>query len=296
MTPNSHNWRGGQEHGARDEGAQDGKEACIGVCVRPTADLQRVDEHATIGKADDGSTVAGKGVRSLIGFFNGARSQETKAAVAEGADVSKGAENTFVSSGFDSDDGLEHGDHGSDHGDLDLSAGMMCGCGFEEGSDHGDQSAFGKDIEMTGGYDYDDGSDHGDLSVGNSCGYEFEEGSEQGDQSVASFATYAQGTFASSAGQSSQSSTLLDKGDNVKWRRLARRAGARTAARAEIIGQRLADRCEQLREEGEPNWQLLVDELNTFLAWIEHCQTKECTFEEYQGWRPPLRPRRRRKQ
>ena len=186
--------------------------------MRPTADLQRVAEHATIGKADDG-TVAGKGERSPVGFFSGA--QETKAAVAEVADVSKGAENTFGSSGFDSDDGLEHGDHGSDHGD---------------------------------------------LSVGN-------------------------------AGDYDQSSTLPDKGYNVKWRRLARRAGARTAERAELIAQRLSDRFEQLRgdDEGMPNWQQhMVDEINTFLAWTAHCQTEDCTFEDYQGWRPPLRPRRRR--
>ena len=122
-----------------------------------------------------------------------------------------------------------------------------------------------EDIKTTSGCDSDVGSDHGVLSVGNSGDYD-------------------------------QSSTLPDKGDNVKWRRLARRAGALTVARAEIIGQRLVARGEQLREEGEPNWQLLVDESNTFYEWLEHCQTTECAFGEYQGWRPPLRPRRRRKQ
>ncbi len=271
---------GGQEHCVH---AEDAVRSSAAICA------------CASGKADDGSAVAGKGVRKLIGFFNGVRSQETKVAIEDpgsaqsdvhefhDSDVGKGVEITLGSFGCDPDDGLVHGDHGLDHGDQgDQSAGMMCGSDFE------------------------DGSDHGDLSAGMSCGYDFEEGSEQGEQSAATMVSDTQGTFDSSAQEihTGQESKDLDKENNVserepKWRILARRAGARTAERAELIAQRLSDRFEQLRgdDEGMPNWQQhMVDELNTFLAWIAHCQTEECTFEDYQGWRPPLRPRRRRKQ
>ena len=91
-------------------------------------------------------------------------------------------------------------------------------------------------------------------------------------------------------------SSDVDEANGPKWRILARRAGARTLERAEPIAQQMSDRFDRLRGGSLGPMQQLLDELQTFEEWIVYCQSEECTFEDYLRWRPPLRPRRRRKQ
>ncbi len=194
-------------------------------------------------------------------------------------------------------------EHIADHVSVHEYDNIMCGCEFEDGSDHGypdsDQSAVVEE----------------QSECAKTCATEESEATVESDIQ-GTYDTRSQEIKVAVEGTKSvqcnvQESKDLDKEVNErdepnvdgeeesgpKWRLLARRAGPRTAERAELIAQQLAARYDRLRDDrgSPPDWQQqMVDELNTFLAWLAHGLNEECTFEDYQGGRPPLRPRRRR--
>ncbi len=278
----------------------------------PTADLQlsedaiksneAICERRASGKADDGSTVAGKGVRKLIGFFNGVRSQEIKEAFDE---VPGSAQNVV------------HEFH-----DLDVNGNVMkrtvvtAGAACDELN--GDYSAAHVRVRdnMADGYDSHDGSDHGaHYEFNQSAGFGWQSASEseatcasevteeKDGQALADVPQQESGAAAGgpNQGQFKRDEPIVDEeaaNGGPNWRTLAQRAGARTAERAEIVAQQLADKFAKLKvgRASPPDWlPQLMDQLNSFLAWIEYCgQHEKCAFEDFLRWRPPLRPRKRR--